>query len=69
MQHLSVFRHDFDDDRDDDDDDIDDDKAGDDDGDGDDGNGALFPQAECVSLFAPLQISIKMLSGQTIKSF
>ena len=33
------------------------------------GGGALFPQAECVSLFAPLQISIKMLSGQTIKAF
>ena len=38
--------------------------------DGDDGvGGALFPQPECVSLFAPLQISIKMLSGQTIKAF
>ena len=35
----------------------------------DDVGGGLFPQAECVSLFAPLQISIKMLSGQTIKAF
>ena len=51
----------------DDDDDVGNDDSNDDDDD-DDGNGALFPKAECVSLFAPLKISIKMLSGQTIKT-
>ena len=64
---IDEINDDVDDDDDDDDDDNDDndDDANDDD---DDSNGGLFPQAECVSLFAHLQISIKMLSGQTIKS-